>query len=155
MRGLALPVAAGALVALLAVAAVQLLGPIAPLSHAEQAAAIAAELRCPDCQGLSVAESRTAAADAIRSEIDAQLAAGRSADEVRQHFVDRYGEWILLTPDEPLPWVLPGAALVGGLAGLAAWLLRGRTRPAPAPAPVPAGEAERRRIRDEVESLDA
>ena len=44
----------------------------------EQAQQLAAELRCPDCQALSVAESQTAAAAAIRAEIAEQLAAGRS-----------------------------------------------------------------------------
>ena len=48
-----------------------------------------------------MAESHTAAADAIRLEIAEQLAAGRSVDEVRQHFVDRYGQWILLQPADP------------------------------------------------------
>ena len=97
MRSLALPVAAAALLALAAVAALQALRP-SDQTMADQSRAIAAELRCPDCEGLSVAESHTVAANAIRAEIAAQLAAGRSADEIRQHFVARYGEWILLAP---------------------------------------------------------
>ena len=44
---------------------VEALAPPAPLTRAEQAVQIAGELRCPDCQALSVAESQTAAAAAI------------------------------------------------------------------------------------------
>jgi cytochrome c-type biogenesis protein CcmH/NrfF len=56
MRSLALPVAGAALLALAAVAALQLLAPRDPPTAAEQAQAIAAELRCPDCKAQSVAE---------------------------------------------------------------------------------------------------
>ena len=80
----------------LAVAAVLALGGILAVATinappaASTAQALAAELRCPDCQALSVAESRTAAANAIRSEIATQLAAGRTADEVQRDFVTRH-----------------------------------------------------------------
>jgi cytochrome c-type biogenesis protein CcmH len=155
MRSLALPVAAAALVALAAIVVVQLLRPVPPPTVDEQARQIAAELRCPDCQALSVAESRTAAASAIRAEIAEQLAAGRTPAEVRQHFVDRYGEWILLAPTSPLAWALPVAALAGGVALLGWWLLAGRTRaPVTPEAERPVTDAERRRVRDEAEALD-
>ncbi len=106
-----------------------------------------------------MAESHTAAADAIRAEIAEQLAAGRSVDEVRQHFVDRYGQWILLQPADPLIWLLPLVVVAIGV-GLFAWWLRAR----------PTGEADagdretgaetapddeaRRAVRDELEALD-
>ena len=153
MRRLALPVAMAALLALGALAVVEALGPTAPLTPAEQAAQIAGELRCPDCQALSVAESQTAAAAAIRREIVALLDAGRTPAQVRQHFVDRYGEWILQAPRSPLVWLLPAAAVLLGIGVLGWWLRRGRT--VPPPATPPAGDAIRDRIRDEVERLDA
>jgi cytochrome c-type biogenesis protein CcmH/NrfF len=152
MRSLALLTAAAALVALLGLAALTALRGTPP-GRTEQAAAIAADLRCPDCQGLSVAESHTTAASAIRAEIDEQLAAGRSADQVRQSFVDRYGEWILLAPTSPLPWLVPLLALLAGAGGLTGWLLR---RPAAADQPrASVNAADRRIVHDEVESLDA
>jgi cytochrome c-type biogenesis protein CcmH/NrfF len=119
----------------------------------DQVESLAAELRCPDCQALSVAESRTAASLAIRREIAAQLGAGRTADEVRRHFVDRYGEWILLRPASPLAWLVPLATIAVGGAVLA-WWLRRRGRDAPAPSP-PVDEATRRRLDEEREALDA
>lgn len=153
MRRLALPVAMAALLALGALVLVEALNPAAPLTQAEQAARIAAELRCPDCQALSVAESQTAAAAAIRREIVALLEAGQTPAQVRQHFVDRYGEWILQAPRTPLVWLPPAAAVLLGIGVLAWWLRRGRSLPV-APA-ASGGDAVRDRIRDELERLDA
>jgi cytochrome c-type biogenesis protein CcmH len=154
MRSLALPVAAAALLALAAVAALQLVAPRDPPTTSEQALAIAAELRCPDCQALSVAESRTVAAAAIRAEIAEQLAAGRTPDEIRQHFVARYGDWILLAPTDPLAWWLPALILLVGAASFGWWWIRGR-RASPAAPPARAiTDADLRRVRNAAESLD-
>lgn len=119
----------------------------------QRADALAGELRCPDCQGLSVADSPTQSAREIRRQIDALLGEGASDDAVRQHFVDRYGEWILLAPTAPAAWILPFAAVLAGTIALAAWL-RARRSSAPAPSPN-LTEEERRRIRADAEALDA
>ena len=157
MKGLALPVAAAALLALGALVALEVLRPTPALSPAEQAQQIAALLRCPDCQALSVAESHTAAAGAIREQIGELLAQGRNADEIRQHFVDRYGEWILLAPSAAFAWWLPAVVVLAAVVGLLAWLLVGRRlRPAATePSAAPPTPADRQRIRDEIERLDA
>ena len=155
MRRLLVPVAGLGLLALAVLVAVQLLIPAEPSTAAERASLLASELRCPDCQALSVAESRTDAAAAIREEIAVQLAAGRTVGEVRDHFVARYGQWILLQPADPLVWLLPAAALVAGIAAFG-WWLRGGRRPGSGAADsiAPPDDAERRRVRDEVEALD-
>jgi cytochrome c-type biogenesis protein CcmH len=155
MRRLLVPAAALGLVILAAFIAAQLLRPGEPSSAAEQAKQLASELRCPDCQALSVAESRTDAAATIRREIATQLAAGHSASQIRDQFVARYGPWILLQPPDPLIWLLPAAALLVGL-GAFGWWLRGHRRansPSAEPA-APLDDADRRRVRDEVEALD-
>lgn len=149
MRRLALPIAAGVLLALAGLAVVGLLRP----SNASDAATLATELRCPDCEGLSVAESPTRSAAAIRGQITALLADGATPDQVRQHFVDRYGEWILLSPRSPLPWLAPIALLALGVAGFWRWLRRRSGAPAP-PAAEPRTDATRR-VADEAEALDA
>ena len=124
----------------------------------QRAERIAAGLRCPDCQALSVAESRTRAADAIRREVAEQVAAGRTDDEVRGHFVDRYGEWILLAPDDALAWWLPVGIVLAAIAGFVAWLWAGgarRVAEAPAsPAAPSLSASERRRVDEELEALD-
>jgi cytochrome c-type biogenesis protein CcmH len=158
MRRWLLPMAVVGLAVLGIAVLVMVFQPAPTLSTDEQARRLAAELRCPDCQGLSVAESHTAAADAIRAEIAAQLAAGRSADEVRQHFVDRYGSWILLEPADPLIWLLPVAVVAIGVAAFAWWLLGGRSRRSERTHGPPPDAAEdedaRRAVRDELEALD-
>ena len=62
MRTYAFPVALGALLALGGLGAVMVLHPAIPASRAELARQIAADLRCPDCQGLSVADSSSPSA---------------------------------------------------------------------------------------------
>ena len=145
-------VALGALLALLAMVAVLWLG--APPPNAEaRADALAAELRCPDCQGLSVADSQTPAAREIRRQVAELVAAGATDEEVRAHFVDRYGDWILLAPTSPALWLLPLAAVVGGAGAIVVWL---RRRPLPGLSAEPAAsDAARRRVREEAEALDA
>jgi cytochrome c-type biogenesis protein CcmH len=153
-----LPIAGG--ISLLVVAAFVLaaiLSAPGPGSEAERVERIAAGLRCPDCQALSVAESRTRAAAAIRDEIATLVAAGSSDDEVRAHFVERYGEWILLAPDDPLAWWLPIGGVLLAVAAFGAWLWAGRAHPAaadPAAALAAPAEADQRRVHDEMEALD-
>jgi cytochrome c-type biogenesis protein CcmH len=98
---------------------------------------LARELRCPDCEGLSVADSSTSTARAIRAEIRTMVDRGRSADEIRRVYVDRYGESILLEPDDSglglLVWLLPIVGLVAGGVGLVLALRRWTTTPRRAP----------------------
>ena len=99
--------------------------------------ALSSELRCPVCQGVSVEDSPTELARQMRSTVRDQLASGRSPDEVRQYFVDRYGEWILLEPKASgfnlVVYVLPWLAMLAGL-GVIVLAVRRWTRPIPADA---------------------
>ena len=72
-------------------------------------------LRCPVCQGLSVADSRENASLAMKSRIEEMVAAGYSDEQVVDYFVDRYGEWVLLKPDSRhwVVWLSPFIA--GGI----------------------------------------
>src|SRR5438105_14624987 len=114
LRRFAFPIALGALLALGGLVAVILLRPGAAPSQAELAHQIAAELRCPDCQGLSVADSSSASATEIRRQIDGQLSSGRSPDQAQQSFVDRYGEAIPLSPGAPSGWPPPAGVRPAG-----------------------------------------
>lgn len=145
-------VALGALLALVAVVALTVLRPDATPSRAERVDVLTAELRCPDCQGLSVRDSPTSSAAEIRRQVDELVAGGATDADVRAHFVGRYGQWILLAPSSPLPWLVPLIVVVAASGGLAAWLARDRS---PTGAPRAPTADERRRLHEEVEAIDA
>jgi len=70
-----------------------------PRSAAARTEAIAGDLRCPVCQGLSIADSHSPTADAIKEDIRRRVVAGESDAAIKRHYVDSYGEWILLKPE--------------------------------------------------------
>jgi cytochrome c-type biogenesis protein CcmH len=84
---------------------------------------LASELRCPVCQGNSIQDSPSELAQQMRDVIRDQLRSGKSPDEVRAYFVDKYGEWILLSPKATglnlIVYVVPFAAVLFG--GLIVW----------------------------------
>jgi cytochrome c-type biogenesis protein CcmH/NrfF/Tfp pilus assembly protein PilF len=86
--------------------------------HGDRVAQVAAQLRCPACDGETVAQSRSPVAAAMRATIAQQLAAGRTPAQVRSWFVARYGPGVLTEPPARgvgvLLWALPAAALAGG-----------------------------------------
>ena len=145
-------IALGALVAVAALAVVVAVRPGPAPSVAERGEMLARELRCPDCQGLSVADSPTSSAQEIRRQIDELLAGGASDQAVRDHFVARYGNWILLAPSSPLPWLVPLAVVIAGAAGLLAWLVALRR---PAATPPTLTPQQRSSLHEEAEALDA
>src|SRR5579864_9649129 len=61
---------------------------------------VASQLKCPVCQGESVADSPSTISQQMRAVIRQQLQSGKSEQEVIQYFVDRYGEQIVWSP----PW---------------------------------------------------
>jgi len=112
--------------------------PALPPPAAEEAEArtdaISKKVRCPVCQGLSVADSPSESARAMKEEVRGLVAKGYDEEQVISYFEASYGEFIRLEPTTEgwnlLVWVLPGAALAAG-AGWLAWTLR---RPGAAPA---------------------
>jgi len=93
---------------------------------------IAAGLRCPVCQGLSVKDSDSPTARDIRDDIRRRVDDGDTAAEIRQAYVDRYGEWILLRPGtsgfDAMVWAVPAGALAAGAVALAGVFWRWRRR---------------------------
>ena len=84
---------------------------LAAADREAQVREIAAQLRCPVCQGLSVGDSPSELANEMRSLIREQLQQGKTSAEVLDYFAQRYGEWILLAPPKRgfnlMIWVLP------------------------------------------------
>jgi len=83
---------------------------------------LASELRCPVCQGLSLQDSPSELSQEMRAIIRDQLEAGKSVEEVKQYFVAKYGEWILLEPTPHgfnlMVYLAPVLLLLGGAAFL-------------------------------------
>ncbi|MEO7456474.1 MAG: cytochrome c-type biogenesis protein CcmH [Gemmatimonadaceae bacterium] len=79
---------------------------------------VARQLRCPVCQGLSIQDSPSELSQSMRAVVRDQLAAGKSPDEVKDYFVSKYGEWILLAPAAHgfniVAYALPVLVVVGG-----------------------------------------
>lgn len=146
-------VALGLVIAVAGILVALVTAPRTARTDADRAAALADELRCPDCQGLSVADSPTASAREIRRQIQELVAGGASDDEVRAHFVARYGEWIRLAPSGAAPWLIPFVVVLAGLALLGAWLMR--RPPASVTSETAVTDAQRRAVHDEAEALDA
>lgn len=96
-----------------------------PQTVAQRAAVIEANVRCPACTDLSVAQSNSTTAIAVRHQIESMVAAGSSTTDINQTLVSEYGQTILLTPPDsggiPLIWVIP--LVLGGGAVIAVGVL--------------------------------
>jgi len=88
---------------------------------------VAAQLKCPVCQGESVADSPSLISQQMRGVIRQQLQSGKSEQEVIAYFQARYGDQIVWLPPwqgfSLLAWLVPIALLLGGLL-LMAFVLR-------------------------------
>jgi cytochrome c-type biogenesis protein CcmH len=104
----------------------------APVDDAARATALAANLRCPFCQGESIAEAPSQVARDLEAFIVEKVEEGWTDEEIYAFFQARYGERVRLDP--PLAgwgaalWLSP-LALFG--VGIAAIVSRRRARPGP------------------------
>jgi cytochrome c-type biogenesis protein CcmH len=110
-------------------------------------------MRCPVCQGLSVADSPSASALAMKNEVRSLLADGYSEDQIMAYFESTYGEFVRLVPKATgfnwFVWLAPGAALIIGALLVLAWV---RSHPSTAPEEDPELEEWQERVRQEVGS---
>lgn len=96
----------------------------------ERVRAVAKQLRCPVCQGESIHDSPSSLAQEMKAVVREQLAAGRTPTEVKEFFVARYGEWILLQPParglNTMLYALPVIVVIAGLVTIAVAVKRWR-----------------------------
>jgi cytochrome c-type biogenesis protein CcmH len=89
---------------------------------------VAGLLRCPVCQGLSVADSPSEMAVSMRHQVRDLVAAGYDQEQILAFFERSYGEFVRLRPQlrgvNWLVWLAPALALLAG-AGVVGWALRG------------------------------
>jgi cytochrome c-type biogenesis protein CcmH len=110
-------------------------------------------LRCPVCQGLSVAESPSSMALNMRAQVRELLAAGYDEEQVLRYFERSYGEFVRLNPPlrgvNWLVWLAPVAGLLLGVFVVRSVLVRkAASEPAPALADDPELLPYLRRVRE-------
>ncbi len=108
-------------------------GDSGPPTEEQRVRRITSVVRCPTCQGLSVAQSDAPAARSIDDEVRRRVQAGETDAQIKGYLVSRYGEDILLQPKADgvglLVWALPLIGVAGAVAGLTLVLRRRRVRP--------------------------
>lgn len=113
------------------------------------------KLRCPTCQGMSVAESPAEGARAMKLEVEKMRAAGFSDQQVLDFFEASYGPFILLAPRREganlALWIAPPLLLL--LGGFLAFGQSRRARTTPPPADPTESDSDpwRARVRREIE----
>jgi len=145
-----------------AVGAAQDVAP-APISltpeQEELAAEIESELKCPVCRSQSVRTSRSFMAEDMSRQVRKMVAAGSSKEEIREYFVARYGDYIILAPRKQgfgwTVWLLPFALVLGGAATIFALTRRWKSRPPPiAPAAPPSQSTWMKRLERELKETE-
>lgn len=121
---------------------------------AQRVQRVAKQVRCPQCEGLSAAESDAPAAQAVRQAIADRVQQGQSDGQIKAFLADKYGQDILLRPPASgvsgLVWALPVMVFLAAAAWLAVLFARWHNRPYAHPSDddqVLVAQARRRRER--------
>ncbi len=105
---------------------------------------LAEKLRCLVCQNESLASSHSPLAEDLRREVRELMQKGMSDQQIKDHLVARYGDFVLYEPPVKgytlLLWLGPFALLAGGL-GMLIFQLRKRRTTVTETALSPAAEA--------------
>lgn len=120
------------LVALILQASSAMDTPLADPALEARAQAVMREVRCVVCENEPVSQSTADMAVDARRKIRAQIAEGKSDSEVRDFFIQRYGQYVSFRPPTDgwvlLLWIFPFALLVGAGAALGINRFRKRRR---------------------------
>ena len=113
----------------------------------ERAVKLHKHLRCLVCQNQSIHESNAELARDLRVIVRERLAAGDTDDQAVQFLVDRYGDWVLLSPPfKPatlLLWLGPLVILLAAGTAASAFLRRSPGEP-----PQPLTDDERAQVQN-------
>ena len=149
----------------LVLAALVLAAPAAASEQHPSWRVLEGQLMCPICEGETLAQSDSAAAQRIKVEIQQRIAAGDTRSQIKRRLVAEWGERILAAPPrhgfDLLAWLLPIVGVLGGAAvlGVLAWGWTREREPEPAPERWslnghPLGPDEERRLDEELARFD-
>jgi len=148
-------------IVVLAALALMLAAPAAASEQHPSLAELEGQLMCPICQGETLAQSNSPAAQRIKVEIQRRIAAGDTRSQIKQKLVDQFGPAVLAAPPRKgfdlLAWWLPFAGLAAAVAVVSAAAWRwARVREPAAPEPPTGLEPElERRLDEELARFEA
>ena len=108
------------LIALILQATAALDTPLPDATQEARAQALMREIRCMVCENEPVSQSTADMAVDARRKIRQLVSGGNSDQQVRNFFVERYGEFVSFRPGSWLLWIFPFVLLAGAGAWLAA-----------------------------------
>jgi cytochrome c-type biogenesis protein CcmH len=90
-------------------------------------------LRCPVCQGMSIADSPSEMAVNMKHQVRELIARGYTQEQILRYFERSYGQFVLLKPKfqgvNTLVWILPILALAVGVWAIFAIIGKGNRQP--------------------------
>ncbi len=107
-------------------------GTRAPRTEAQRVQHIAGQLKCPVCEGETVADSNAMISRDIRGVIQERVAAGQSDSQIISFVVQQYPGTLLTPPAKGvgmIVWALPVLAFVAACGGLLLAFAHWRARP--------------------------
>ena len=111
--------------------------PLSSVQLSHRTSEVAALLRCPVCQGMSVDDSRAEMAVNMKEQVRELLARGYTEEQILKYFELSYGQFVLLRPKfegvTSAVWLLPVIGLLAGVAVMFVTLRKLGRRPLPAP----------------------
>jgi cytochrome c-type biogenesis protein CcmH len=130
--------------------------PLTGATLASETHRVGSLLRCPVCQGMSIADSPSEMAVNMKHQVGQLLARGYTEEQILKYFELSYGQFVLLKPKfegvTSMVWVLPVVALLLGAVVLFFTLRRLQRAPVPSPnaatLPPPADDPYLARVRD-------
>ena len=105
----------------------------------QQAYSLNQAIMCPVCPGESIDQSQNPLAIQMRAIVFDKLAAGRSGQQIKDFFVERYGPSVLMEPPTKgfslTAWIVPPVAVLA--AGIALFMVLRLMRRSPCRLPLP------------------
>jgi cytochrome c-type biogenesis protein CcmH len=137
---------AGLLVALVVALGIGASTTAPPRTPEQRVQHITSQLRCPVCQGETVADSNATISQDIRTLVQQRVDAGQSDSAILSYVVHHYPGTLLKPPASGvglIVWVLPVLALLAGAGGLFLAFRRWRSRPG-----IAVSDADRRLVEE-------